>query len=127
MDHLVNQLFVFEGNGKIKVVNGNYSDYKLNIEEEVVIPLETKKPIHEKNDVAEADTKKKISFAEKKEHESLEKEIDALEKEKQALIEKLSSGALETEELVNCSKRIKELTDAIDSKTLRWLELEEFD
>ncbi|MEZ4945734.1 MAG: ABC-F family ATP-binding cassette domain-containing protein [Cyclobacteriaceae bacterium] len=126
MDHLVNQLFVFEGNGKIKVVNGNYSDYKLNKEEEEVSPAETKKPIQEKIDVEEAGTKKKISFAEKKEHESLEKEIDSLEKEKQALIEKLSSGALETEELVNCSKRIKELTDAIDSKTLRWLELEEF-
>lgn len=127
MDHLVNQLFVFEGDGKINVVNGNYSDYKLNKEEEDVTPAETKKDVEKKAEPSAPETKRKISFAEKKEHELLEKEIDALEKEKVGLIEKLSSGALETEELVNCSKRIKELTDAIDSKTLRWLELEEYD
>ena len=127
MDHLVNQLFIFEGDGKIKVMNGNYSDYKSYKEEEEAIPAEVKKPIQEKTETPVVDAKRRISFVEKKEHESLEKEIEALEKEKKALIEKLSSGALETEELVNCSKRIKEITDAIDSKTLRWLELEEFD
>jgi len=127
MDHLVNQLFIFEGDGKIKVMNGNYSDYKSYKEEEEAIPAEVKKPIQEKTETPVVDAKRRISFVEKKEHESLEKEIEAMEKEKKALIEKLSSGALETEELVNCSKRIKEITDAIDSKTLRWLELEEFD
>ncbi|MEQ8425066.1 MAG: ABC transporter C-terminal domain-containing protein, partial [Cyclobacteriaceae bacterium] len=75
----------------------------------------------------EQPSKRKISYAEKKEHESLEHEIELLEKEKQDLIDKLSSGELGTEELVDCSKRIKMLTDSIDSKTLRWLELEEFE
>ena len=28
MDHLVDQLFVFEGDGKIRLFNGNYSDYR---------------------------------------------------------------------------------------------------
>jgi len=127
MDRLVNQLFIFEGDGKIKVMNGNYSDYKSYKEEEEATPAEAKKPVQEKVVTPTDDSKRKISFAEKKEHESLEKEISAMEKEKETLIKKLSSGALETEELVNCSKRIKELTDAIDSKTLRWLELEDFD
>ena len=127
MDHLVNQLFVFEGDGKIKVVNGNYSDYKLNKEEEELTPAEPRKNIEKELTQPSAEAKRKITFAEKKEHELLEKEIDAMEKEKEKLIEKLSSGSLETEELVNCSKRIKELTDEIDSKTLRWLELEEYD
>lgn len=126
MDHLVNQLFVFEGEGKIKVVNGNYSDYKLNKEEEHTV-VEIKKSTPEKAEAPATESKRKISFAEKKEHELLEKEIESLEKEKEDLIEKLSSGSLDTDELVNCSKRIKELTDSIDSKTLRWLELEEFD
>ena len=127
MDRLVNQLFIFEGDGKIKVMNGNYSDYKSYKEEEEATSAEVKKPVQEKVVAPTDDSKRKISFAEKKEHESLEKEISAMEKEKETLIKKLSSGALETEELVNCSKRIKELTDAIDSKTLRWLELEDFD
>lgn len=119
MDRLVNQLFIFEGDGKIKVMNGNYSDYKSYKEEEEATSAEVKKPVQEKVVAPTDDSKRKISFAEKKEHESLEKEISAMEKEKETLIKKLSSGALETEELVNCSKRIKELTDAIDSKTLR--------
>jgi len=124
MDHLVNQLFVFEGDGKIKVLNGNYSDYKLNMEDEVLPPV--KKPAEsKKNEQSEPTQKRKISYAEKKEHESLELEIEQLEREKEALIEKLSLGTLGTEELVACSKRIKELTDGIDSKTLRWLELED--
>jgi ATP-binding cassette subfamily F protein uup len=127
MDRLVNQLFIFEGDGKIKVMNGNYSDYKSYKEEEEATSAEVKKPVQEKVVAPTDDSKRKISFAEKKEHESLEKEISAMEKEKETLIKKLSSGALETEELVNCSKRIKELTDVIDSKTLRWLELEDFD
>lgn len=124
MDHLVNQLFVFEGEGKIKFVNGNYSDYKLNLEEEV---LPSTKPItKESTKSLDAGGKKKISYAEKKEHDTLEQEIESLEKDKAILIDKLSSGILDTEELVECSKRIKLLTDAIDSKTIRWLELEEF-
>lgn len=127
MDHLVNQLFVFGGDGKIKVMNGNYSDYKAYKEAEEATPPEVKKPVQEKIETPTIDAKRKISFAEKKEHDLLEKEIDALEKEKEGLIEKLSTGMLESDELVNCSKRIKELTDSIDSKTLRWLELEEFD
>ncbi|MFZ1809101.1 MAG: ABC-F family ATP-binding cassette domain-containing protein [Cyclobacteriaceae bacterium] len=126
MDHLVNQLFVFEGDGKIKVMNGNYSDYKSYKEEEEATPVEIKKSIKEKEEAPSTDAKRKISFTEKKEHELLEKEIEAMEKEKAELVEKLSSGALETEELVNCSKRIKVLTDTIDSKTSRWLELEDF-
>lgn len=125
MDHLVNQLFVFEGEGKIKFVNGNYSDYKLNLEDEVVEPS-TKAALKEVTTPLDASGKKKISYAEKKEHDSLEQEIESLEKEKAILIDKLSSGILATEELVECSKRIKLLTDAIDSKTIRWLELEEF-
>ena len=66
-----------------------------------------------------------MSYTEKKEHEKLVAEIEKLENEKAALIEKLSSGTLPTDELVDSSKKIKSLTDQIDSKTLRWLELED--
>ena len=126
MDQLVDQLFVFEGNGNIKVTNGNYSDYKLLAQEEEM-PAKVKGPVQKKAEapVAMPSKKRKISFSEKKEHELLEREIGEMEKEKVALIGKLSSGLLETGDLVSCSKRIKELTDSIDTKTMRWLELEE--
>jgi len=125
MDHLINQLFVFEGDGVIKNFNGNYSDYKEYKEEQEVTHASPLK-LSESKTVTSTSENKKLSYIEKKEHGTLEKEIEVLEGEKAILIEKLSSGKLETDELVACSKRIKELTDDIDAKTLRWLELEEF-
>lgn len=124
MDHLVNQLFVFEGGGVIKNFNGNYSDYK-DYKEEMELAKEAQPQARIKPVAVQETENRKLSYTEKKERELLENEIDGLEKEKADLIEKLSSGALDTEELVTCSKRIKELTDTIDAKTLRWLELEE--
>lgn len=125
MDRLINQLFVFEGEGKIRFFNGNYSDYKTYREEEAVDQEKvSSKVVSTKSSITDSETRK-MSYAEKKEHESLESEIEKLESEKAGLIEKLSDGSLDNEELVECSKRIKLLTDEIDSKTLRWLELEE--
>lgn len=37
MDHLVNQLFVFEGDGRIRLFNGNYSDYRIWVEEQEAV------------------------------------------------------------------------------------------
>jgi ATP-binding cassette subfamily F protein uup len=125
MDHLINQLFVFEGEGVIKNFNGNYTDYKEYKEEQEGARSNEPKVVESKA-VSSGTEDKKLSYIEKKEHGTLEKEIEKLEAEKAALINKLSSGKLETDELVTCSKRIKELTDDIDAKTLRWLELEEF-
>ena len=125
MDRLINQLFVFEGDGKIKFFNGNYSDYKeykTELESKEVSKVESNADFRAKE--VQSDSKK-LSYTEKKEHEKLVAEIEKLESEKAVLIDKLSSGTLATDELVDSSKKIKLLTDQIDSKTLRWLELED--
>ncbi len=125
MDHLVEQLFVFEGEGVIKVVNGNYSDYKASLEGKEQANLGNTVVVEERGPQPEAVLKKKMSFAEKKELEQLISDIEKMEIEKKELIQKLSDGDLLPDDLVKCSVRIKELTDVIDSKTLRWMELEE--
>ncbi len=71
--------------------------------------------------------KRRMSFKEKREFEQLEQEIAALEAEKQSIEEALCSGALSVEELTEKSKRLPELTDLIDEKTMRWLELSEIE
>lgn len=125
MDRLVSQLFVFEGEGKIKFFNGNYSDYK-EYKAELETSKITKVDSNVRSRIKEVQPEsKKLSYAEQKEHEKLVAEIEKLENEKAALIKKLSSGTLATDELVESSKKIKLLTDQIDSKTLRWLELED--
>ena len=69
----------------------------------------------------------KMSFKEKKEFEQLEQEIAGLEQEKADIEAALCSGTLGVEELTEKSKRLPELNDLIDEKTMRWLELSEIE
>lgn len=68
-----------------------------------------------------------MSFKERREFEQLEKEIAELEAEKKAVEEALCSGTLSVDELTEKSKRLPQLTDLIDEKTMRWLELSEME
>ena len=68
---------------------------------------------------------RKLTFYEKRELETLEKDIQTLEEEQQMLEAQLSSGALSTEEIMTQSKRFSKVSDLLDEKTMRWLELSE--
>jgi ATP-binding cassette subfamily F protein uup len=124
MDRLVDHLFVFEGDGVIRDFPGNYTQYRLeSISKDIknVKPEQKEQP--QKKEPAE--TQKKISFKDKREFQTLEKEIADLAAEKKKLNESLGSGALPFEELQKLSKRIGEVTQLLDEKELRWLELSE--
>ena len=60
------------------------------------------------------------------EFQQLEKDIESLENEKAKIEEELCSGALSVEELTAKSIRLPQINDAIEEKTMRWLELSEF-
>ena len=66
-----------------------------------------------------------MTYKEKMEYEQLSKDIEALEKEQHAIEEELCSGTLSVDELTAKSKRLPELKDIIDEKSMRWLELSE--
>ena len=68
-----------------------------------------------------------MSFKEKREFEQLEQDIATLEAEKKVLEEALCSGGLSIDELTEKSKRLPLVSDLIDEKTMRWLELSELD
>ena len=125
MDKVVDHIFVFNGNGDIKDFPGNYTDYRYWREEE----KENAKPA-EKNVQAKAtyrtETKRKLTFKERKEYESLEPEIMQLEEEKSLLEQEMSSGTLDTDTLLAKSQRIQVVMELIDEKTNRWVELSEF-
>ena len=71
--------------------------------------------------------KRKLTFKEKQELQQLEKDIEALEKEKQELEAALCSGNLSVDELTEKSKRLPVLSDDLDEKSMRWLELSEIE
>ena len=125
MDKVVDHIFVFNGNGDIKDFPGNYTDYRYWREEEKENAKPTEKNVQQK--VAyRTETKRKLTFKERKEYENLEPEIMALEEEKSLLEQEMSSGMLDTETLLAKSQRIQVVIELIDEKTNRWVELSEF-
>lgn len=127
MDKVVDHLLVFKGQGDIRDFPGNYSDYRdwkvLNEQKE----KEAAKPKEEKKERVRTETKRRMSFKEKREFEQLETEIAQLEEEKKTLEDALCSGNLSVDELTEKSKRLPVLNDLIDEKTMRWLELSEIE
>jgi ATP-binding cassette subfamily F protein uup len=129
MDRLVDHLFVFEGDGMVKDFPGNYTQYRQSTinNQQATDQEQTLNPTGNSVDRGQPTVEKKrqFSFKEKREFEQLEKEIPELTKEKELLTEQLNSGTLAFEKLTEASMRINEITELLDAKELRWLELSE--
>lgn len=131
MDKVVDHLLVFKGEGEIQDFPGNYTQSRdfqkmKSKEEEQQKPTKNSSPTanEQKNDYRN-NTKRKMSFKEKREYEQLSDKIAQLEEEKQQLEEELCSGNLSVDELTEKSKRLPILKDELDELELRWLELAE--
>ena len=128
LDQTVDQLFVFEGNGKVKGFMGNYSQYHEYLEEKNKEERREQAAQKQENRVEKPTTerKKKRSYKEQKEYEQLAKEIETLENEKAELTAKMQEQP-DYQELDRMGKRMNEITELIDEKELRWLELDEIE
>ncbi|MBT5858517.1 MAG: ABC-F family ATP-binding cassette domain-containing protein [Flavobacteriales bacterium] len=122
MDKLTDHMFVFKGGGVIDDFYGNYSDFREKQKEE---EKELKSVKKEKFSSVKNEEKRKVSYKEKYEYEQLEKEIATLEKEKEELEESLLSPTISVEDIIENSKRLSEVTNQIDEKSFRWMELDE--
>ncbi len=125
MDHIVDHLLVFEGNGKIRDYHSNYTLYRLQRatqQRQNTLQQRSEKPKYERN----KSDKRKASYKEQKEYEALSAEIETLTAEKTTLEQQLSSGTLtDPAAITKASTRIGELIAILDEKELRWLELDE--
>lgn len=127
MNKVVDHLLVFKGQGEVQDFPGNYEQYHewLALQSKTDAPaVEANKGAKPKNDYHN-DTRKRLSFNEKREFEQLEKEIEALETEQKQLEEALCSGQLSVDELTEKSKRLPIIKELLDEKGMRWLELAE--
>ncbi|MDR2921451.1 MAG: ABC-F family ATP-binding cassette domain-containing protein [Tannerella sp.] len=128
MDKVTDHLFVFHGDAEIQDFPGNYTQYRLWKEMKDKEQKETEAASSSKPSIQiqkNKDQKKKLSYKEQKEFESLETVIAGLEAEKAQLESELNSGTLPHDELAQKANRIGELIDEIDEKTMRWIELSE--
>lgn len=119
-DKVVDHLLVFHGDGKIQDFPGNYSQYRQYL---LLQPKEQAEAKPKQSKSYRNDTRRKMSFKEKREFETLEAEIDVLTKEKEQIETALSSGQLNSVDIIEMSKRLPLLNEELDEKEMRWLEL----
>jgi ATP-binding cassette subfamily F protein uup len=135
MDKMVDHLFVFEGQGKIKDIVGNYTEYRKKIiddhRQEKIDKVSAEKQV-EKLTIQVPKTapivneKKKLSFKEKTEFEELEKVLEQLETEKLRLTNVLSNTQSSSQEIIEAGTKLSDVVKEIEHKTERWLMLSEF-
>lgn len=123
MDRVVDHLFVFHGNGEIQDFPGNYTQYRLEGQNDSN-PAKVEKTIA-KVEKVKTEKKRRLSFKEKQELEELEKQMPILEEEKAQLETLLSGGATDPTEISKASARYKEVQETLDMAEMRWLELSE--
>ncbi|MGN6640770.1 MAG: ABC-F family ATP-binding cassette domain-containing protein [Mucilaginibacter sp.] len=123
LDKLTDQLFIMEGSGTIRIFNGNYSSYRYEAEQEKKQAKNVQPGI--KTEVKPQPKKNKLSFKDQKELETLDSEIPKVESQIKELTKQLNSGSVDHEQLSVLAKQIQTLTNELDEKSMRWMELTE--
>ena len=133
MDKLVDHLFIFEGDGKIRDYNGNYTEYrrlkKKNTPSKTGAVLKqapgeisAQKPIQQQPSKS---THKGLTFEQKKELKRVENQLKKLESRKSEIEQKFNSTDLSADDIQNLSTELGEINNTIEIKEQRWFELSE--
>ena len=146
MDRVVDHTLVFQGNGEIQDFPGSYSQYRdwkeQNDKEQGARSKEqgarskeqgarskeqgARSKGQEKPDGRNQNRARRLTFKERQEFNQLEQDIATLEAEKKQIETALCGGTTSVEEITNMSKRLPLLTEELEEKEMRWLELSEF-
>jgi ABC transport system ATP-binding/permease protein len=128
MDRLVEHLFVFEGEGKIRDFPGNYSEFREWEKEEKASKKEEKPSKEIKAEKPTSDLgKPKATFKDKKEFEDINAKMESLNAEKEKLFTWITAGTDDHEALMEWSAALKKIDEDIEELELRWLELSELE
>ena len=132
MDRIVDHVLAFEGDGKIKEFVGNFSEYRENLKneeknpkaeapkvEKVEAPKETPMPV-----ATNQPAKKKLSFKEQHELETIEKEMPKLEEQRSRILDELNNET-DYEKFAKFSSELETIAERWENFELRWLELQD--
>lgn len=125
MNKLVDQLFIFEGDGKIRGFVGNYDQYRFALDHEKKQKSSVAKK--EQKQTESLASKGKMGFNEKREFGILEVEIPKLEKRKAELTTEMENVVDNHEKLMKISSEFQRVSDELEEKEMRWLELSELE
>ncbi|MFY7846779.1 ribosomal protection-like ABC-F family protein [Chryseobacterium gambrini] len=129
MDRIVDHILAFEGEGKIRDFTGNFSEYREAkskedaLEKSVSVKSEpVKEPVPAVNNT---NTKKKrLSFKEQRELETIEKEMPELEEKRAKILDQLNNEA-DYEKISKLSADLESISGTLENHEMRWLELQE--
>lgn len=128
MDRIVDHILAFEGDGKIKDFVGNFSEYRESKKSDT-----SSQKSEEKADILEkkltetnsqTTTKKKLSFKEQRELETIEKEMPELETQRSKILDQLNNET-DYEKISRLSADLEVISEKLESHEMRWLELQE--
>jgi len=141
MDRIVDHILAFEGEGKIKDFIGNFSEYREN--KKMEDGNKKSEDGSKKQEVANQKTevskkteavlptpssplpaKKKLSFKEQRELETIEKEIPEFEENRAKILDQLNNET-EYEKIAKLSAELESLSEKLENHELRWLELQD--
>jgi ABC transport system ATP-binding/permease protein len=128
MDRMVEHLFVFEGNGTIRDFPGNYGLYQQWLKvQSGTESTESKsfQPTTASEPLPPMSGKPKMTYKEKRELEVLEREISELSKEKEGITRKMHDESIQFDSIQQLSTRFTEISQILQTKEYRWLELSE--
>lgn len=126
LDKMVNRIFSFEGNGKIKQYEGGYTDYKIQHDkEEINIPVEKVVKQEKKQEVEKPKKLMKMTYKDQREFDTINERIEGIELKIAEIDDKISqcgSDYVKLQELTEEKENFeKELEEAMD----RWVYLNE--
>ncbi|WP_288646116.1 ABC-F family ATP-binding cassette domain-containing protein [uncultured Pediococcus sp.] len=123
LDKVSDQLLIFDGNAKVEKYTGSISDYlKQNVVQSSKIKS-TPKSVEQ----VEAPKKKKRTYSEEKEWQTIETEVEKLEQKSTSVEEQMSECAADYGKLAELQKELNEISDQLEEKMARWEYLESFE
>ena len=124
LDKMSDQLFIMEGNGNVKIFNGNYSEHRNSLEQEKEAAVKKQKTEEQKP--AQFSNGNKLSFKEQQEFKKLEEALTENENKVKILTQELNitnpSDYIKIQEL---SETIENINKSIETDMERWMELSE--
>ncbi|WP_223560231.1 ABC-F family ATP-binding cassette domain-containing protein [Chryseobacterium lathyri] len=131
MDRIVDHILAFEGEGKIRDFIGNFSEYReAKSREDALEKNAVSKPEPVKEIVAvpeiqqPASQKRKMSFKEQRELETIEKEMPELEQQRAKIMDQLNNET-DYEKVSQLSAELETISEKLENYEMRWLELQE--
>lgn len=131
LDRTVNRIFLFEKNGRIRQVEGTYSEYLIKKElerleyENAITPSIEKKGTTKDGWKKEKNKKTKLSFKEQREIETIDDDIMALENAIEELDHQMEVNATNSFLLSELVQKKEETEIQLDEKMERWVYLNE--